>query len=166
MDFTSDAAALEAAINGLTADVTRDNSTNLNGAVQLGIGVVEQRMQDGSAGGVTQAGALVIFTHGTDQANRVSASVALSAVQATSVAIYSIGLRGEIDETFLSGIGKSGSAFADNSASLLGEFSGVGNQIEAMANSFYVLAYCSPRRAGVNNELVIRVRFDGDRPRP
>lgn len=161
MGFTDDAAALRAAIDGLTADVTRDNSTNLNGAVRLGIEVVEQRLQDGSLGGVIQAGALVIFTDGTDQASRVPAAAALSAVAASNIAIYSIGLRGEIDESFLSLIGRSGSAFADDAASLLGEFTGIGDQIEDMANSFYVLAYCSPRRAGVTNELTIRVAFDG-----
>ena len=160
MDFTTNGAALKAAIDGLTAAVTRDNSTNLNGAIQLGIDVVEQRMQEGSVGGITQTGALVIFTDGTDQANRVPGSAALLAVQATDIAVYSIGLRGEIDETFLSRIGRSGSAFADNTASLLSEFTGVGNQIEAMANSFYVLAYCSPRRAGVANQLTIRVTLD------
>lgn len=159
VNFTNDAAALKAAIDGLDSSVTRDNSTNLNGAVQLGIGVVEQRMQDGAAGGVTQAGALVIFTDGTDQANRVPASTALSAVAASTISIYSIGLRGEIDESFLTQIGRSGSAFADNASALLSEFTGVGDQIEAMANSFYVLAYCSPRRGGVNNTLTIRVRL-------
>jgi hypothetical protein len=157
MDFSTDAVALKAAIDGLTSDVTRDNSTNLNGAVRLGIQVVEQRLQDGAVGGVIQAGALVIFTDGTDQANRVPAAAALSAVASTSIAIYSIGLRGEIDEAFLSRIGRSGSAFADNSGALLGEFTSIGDQIEAMANSFYVLAYCSPRRAGLNNTLTIRV---------
>lgn len=161
MDFTDDEAALKAAIDGLTEEVTRDNSTNLNGAIQQGVAVVDQRMQDGAASGIAQAGAMVIFTDGTDQANRVPASAALSAVETSSIAFYSIGLRGEIDETFLSTIGKSGSAFADDSESLLAEFSGIGGQIEALANSFYVLAYCSPRRAGVSNQLTIRVDLDG-----
>jgi len=161
MDFTDDAAALKGAIDGLTADVTRDNSTNLNGAVQLGIEVVEDRLESAALSGVIQTGALVIFTDGTDQANRVQASTALAAVDASGIAVYSIGLRGEIDESFLSQIGRSGSAFADDSESLLGEFTGVGDQIEAMANSYYVLAYCSPRRAGVSNQLRIRVTQDG-----
>jgi VWFA-related protein len=161
MDFTDDEAALKAAIDGLTEDVTRDNSTNLNGAIQQGVSLVHQRMQDGSASGIAQAGALVIFTDGTDQANRVPASAALASVEASSIALYAIGLRGEIDEAFLSRIGRSGSAFADDSESLLSEFSGIGGQIEAMANSFYVLAYCSPRRAGLDNELTIRVDLDG-----
>ena len=157
LDFTDDAEGLKAAIEGLTADVTRDNSTNLNGAVQLGIQVVEERLEAGSPGGLIQTGALVIFTDGTDQANRVPAAAAVSAVDASGIAVYSIGLRGEIDETFLAQIGRSGSAFADDADALLGEFTGVGDQIEAMANSYYVLAYCSPRRAGVSNELRIRV---------
>lgn len=161
MDFTDDEAAITAAIDGLTEDVTRDNSTNLNGAIQQGVDLVDQRMQDGAASGIAQAGALVIFTDGTDQANRVPASAALTAVEESSIAFYSIGLRGEIDEAFLSTIGKSGSAFADNSESLLAEFSGIGGQIEALANSFYVLAYCSPRRAGVSNQLTIRVDLEG-----
>lgn len=161
MDFTDDEAAITAAIDGLTEDVTRDNSTNLNGAIQQGVGLVHQRMQDGAASGIAQAGALVIFTDGTDQANRVSASAALTAVEESNIALYSIGLRGEIDEAFLSTIGKSGSAFADNSESLLAEFSGIGGQIEALANSFYVLAYCSPRRAGASNQLTIRVDLEG-----
>jgi hypothetical protein len=157
MDFTTDATALEAAIDGLTADVTRDNSTNLNGAIQLGIGVVEERIQSAAPSGLTQTGALVIFTDGTDQASRVTSSAALAAVASTAIGVYSIGLRGEIDELFLSRIGRSGSAFADNTAALLSQFTGVGDQIEALANSFYVLAYCSPRRAGLDNQLTIRV---------
>jgi VWFA-related protein len=161
IDFTDDAEALDAAIEGMTEELTRDNSTNLNGAIQQGIGVVEERMQEGAATGVSQAGALVIFTDGTDQANRVTSTAALSAVDASRVAVYAIGLRGEIDETFLRRIGRSGSAFADNSESLLSEFSGIGGEIEAMANSFYVLAYCSPRRAGVSNELTIRLTHQG-----
>lgn len=160
MDFTDDADALVSAIDSLTADVTRDNSTNLNGAVQLGIETVEQRLVDVSQNGLIQSGALVIFTDGTDQANRVPASTALSSVQSSGIAIYSIGLRGEIDEAFLTQIGRSGSAFADDAESLLGEFSVVGDQIEALANSFYILAYCSPRRAGVSNQLTIRVTHD------
>lgn len=163
MDFSTDSVALKAAIDGLTSDVTRDNSTNLNGAVQLGIGVVEQRLQDGASSGLIQTGALVIFTDGTDQAARVSTSAALTAVATTNIALYSIGLRGEIDEAFLSQIGRSGSAFADGSAALLAQFAGVGDQIEAMANSFYVLAYCSPRRAGNNHTLTIRATLGSRR---
>lgn len=161
MDFTDDADALVEAIDSLTADVTRDNSTNLNGAVQQGIQTVEQRLQEAAVGGLIQSGALVIFTDGTDQANRVPASTALAAVQSTSIAVYSIGLRGEIDEAFLTQIGRSGSAFADDDESLLQEFSVVGDQIESLANSFYILAYCSPRRAGTANELTIRVEHQG-----
>lgn len=160
MDFSDDAVALREAIEGLTEDITRDNSTNLNGAVSLGIEVVEQRLIDASQGGASQAGALVIFTDGTDQAARVPATAAITAVDASTIEIYSIGLRGEIDEAFLSQIGRSGSAFADNAESLLEEFSGIGDQIEALANSFYVLAYCSPRRAGTNNQLTIRVTLE------
>ena len=161
--FTDEADSLKAAIQGLSEDITRDNSTNLNGAIQQGIGVVEDRMVEGAASGITQTGALVIFTDGSDQASRVPASEALAAVEASEIAVYSIGLRGEIDESFLTTIGRSGSAFADNSDALLSEFSGVGDQIEAFANSFYVLAYCSPRRAGLANQLTIRADFEGRR---
>lgn len=161
MDFSDDATALKAAIDALTEDVTRDNSTNLNGAIQQGVQIVERRMQDGAASGIAQAGALVVFTDGTDQANRVPASTALAAVDSTEIAVYAIALRGEIDEMFLGRVGRSGSAFADNTAGLLSRFSGIGGDIEALANSYYVLAYCSPRRAGVSNSLVIRVRHDG-----
>lgn len=160
-DFSGNADAIKDSIAALTADVTRDNSTNLNGAIRLGVEAVEDRMRDGAASGVAQAGALVVFTDGTDQANRVPASAALAAVDSSGIAIYSIGLRGEIDETFLRRIGRSGSAFADNSQALLSQFSGIGGRIEALANSYYVLAYCSPRRAGVNNQLTIRLRHNG-----
>lgn len=160
-DFSDDAAAIKDSIAALTEDVTRDNSTNLNGAIRLGIDAVEDRMREGAATGVSQAGALVVFTDGTDQANRVSASAALAAVDSTTIAMFSIGLRGEIDETFLSRIGRSGSAFADNSDTLLSQFSGIGGRIEALANSYYVLAYCSPRRGNASNQLTIRLRHQG-----
>lgn len=161
IDFTDDAAAIKDSIATLTQGVTRDNSTNLNGAIRLGIEVVEDRMRQGEAGGVSQAGALVVFTDGTDQANRVPTSAALAAVDSSTIAMFSIGLRGEIDETFLSRIGRSGSAFADNSDALLSQFSGIGGRIEALANSYYVLAYCSPRRGNATNQLTIRLRHQG-----
>jgi len=163
VDFTNDAETLKAAIEGLTEEITRDASTNLNGAIRDGVALVEERMADGAGSGIAQSGALVVFTDGTDQARRVSSSDALSAVEGTNISVYSIGLRGEIDEGFLNSVGSSGSAFADDRDALLEEFSGVGGLIGQMANSYYVLAYCSPRRDGVEHELTIRVTHGGQR---
>lgn len=69
--------------------------------------------------------------------------------------MFTIGLGGEIDEVILSSFGKNGFEMAADSLELKSSFLAVAEQLERQANSYYVLEYCSPKRAGEHSlELV------------
>lgn len=146
-EATTDTAALQGDIDGLSAYEVVDESTNLNGAVVEGLDKVDDALTR-LAGDAVKIGTLVVFTDGTDQAARVSNTTAVAAVRASSHSVYAIGLGGEVDSDHLANIGKSGVFVANDVAALQTAFSNVAQAIQARANSYYVLAYCSPKRAG------------------
>ena len=161
--FTVDPASLVAAIDGITEGLTVDNSTNLYGAVIQGLEVAGRRVSQLRREEVLSAGSVVLFTDGTDQANRVSRSDALRAVRRTGedLSVYTIGLGGEIDEQTLEEIGADGFASAGNLEELVPRFQEIADLVRDEARSYYLLEYCSPKRNGMN-ELGLRVS-DEDR---
>lgn len=155
---TASRADLTEAIAGINADMSSDNSTNLYGAVIQGVEVASQRLSQTRQLDEIGSSAVVIFTDGTDQANRASKGQAIEAVRNADrdIAFYTIGLGGEIDENVLGDIGKTSFVSAVNIGELLNSFREIGDLINNRANSFYLLEYCSPKRSG-NNQLTIEV---------
>jgi hypothetical protein len=92
--------------------------------------------------------ALVLFTDGTDQASRVDASVALARAKHSPVHLFSVGLGKEIDSSTLLAFGRDGSFTLDRADQLEGAFDAVAARVASLANRFYLLEYCSPRRGG------------------
>ena len=156
--LNADAATLKAAIDDITPEISADNSTNLYGAVMQGAEVATQRLTQTRQQDEIASGALVIFTDGTDQANRASLGQAMNAVENTDrdISFYTIGLGSEIDEGVLRDIGRNSFVSATNISELLESFREIGDLISNRANSFYLLEYCSPKRSG-NNQLTIEV---------
>jgi uncharacterized protein YegL len=151
-DFTTDLPAIAAVIDGITPEQI-DVSTNLNGAVVSGVRLLEDRRLAVEATGVLYTGALAIFTDGTDRAARVPEAEALEAAKDSDVSVFAIGLGSEIDVGYLGNIGRTGDvALAADLGGLDDAFAKVGQSISNLANSYYVLAYCSPSRAN-NHEL-------------
>lgn len=149
---------LTEAIDGIDANMSSDNSTNLYGAVIQGVEVATQRLSQTRQLDQIGSSAVVIFTDGTDQANRASKGQAIESVRNADrdIAFYTIGLGGEIDEAVLGDIGKTSFVSAVNIGELLNSFREIGDLINSRANSFYLLEYCSPKRSG-NNQLTIEV---------
>jgi uncharacterized protein YegL len=151
-DFTTDLVAVASIIDSITPEQI-DTSTNLNGAVVQGVRVLEERRLAVESTGVLYTGALAIFTDGTDRAARIPEAEALEAARDSDVSVFAIGLGSEIDEGYLKKLGKSGEvALAEDLGGLNDAFARVGQAISNLANSYYVLAYCSPSRAS-NHEL-------------
>ena len=73
------------------------------------------------------------------------------------MAIYTIGLGQEIDESVLRAIGKTSFVSAVNIGELLDKFKEIGDLINGRANSYYLLEYCSPKRSG-SNQLTIEAK--------
>lgn len=155
-DFTTDLPSIISAIDDISPEQI-DNSTNLNGAVVNGVQLLENRRLAVEGSGVLYTGALALFTDGTDRAHRVPDADALRAAKDSEVSVFAIGLGSEIDSSFLQGIGASGQVvLAPDLPHLSDAFAKVGHAISGLANSYYVLAYCSPSRAN-SHELSLSV---------
>ncbi|MEM9889021.1 MAG: VWA domain-containing protein, partial [Bacteroidota bacterium] len=102
-EFTSNKGALTDAVDSITPDISRDNSTDLFGAVIKGVEVIEDVFFEYQNDDRISAASVVVFTDGTDQAARFTEERALEAVGRVdeSISFYSIGLGNEIDEAVL-----------------------------------------------------------------
>lgn len=148
-NFTNDVNLLKAGIASLTDYTVVDRSTNLNGAIIDGLTILEAGLTSLGPDGLKD-GSLVVFTDGTDQATRRSDDDAIAKVQGSSHRVYTIGLGGEIDVNTLDLIGKDGLFFAPDEETLEQEFENAATAIRNAAQSNYILAYCSPKRAGTH----------------
>jgi len=163
--LTSEIAPLEAAINGITTDISNDPSTDLYGAVIKATAVADDVIDSFEEQEIFAAASVVVFTDGTDQAARFTKQQALESVRNadSDISFFTIGLGSEIDQQTLSQIGVTGSVVAENTAQLEQVFNTISDNVSGEANSFYLFEYCSPKRDGSGtSELVIQA-FDGDR---
>lgn len=153
---STNATTLKAAIDNISPQMSSDNSTNLYGAVIQGINIASQKLSQTRQLDEIASSAVVVFTDGTDQANRNTKGQALEAVKNADkdMSIYTIGLGQEIDEGTLRAIGKTSFVSAVNIGELLDRFKEIGDLINGKANSYYLLEYCSPKRNG-SNQLTI-----------
>lgn len=171
--FTSDRAALQRGLESLSASECSassdcaafsdrrtcagwrcvDDSTNLNGAL---ISTLDTLGAELSQSDVTwRDGAVVLFTDGTDQAARASSSAAQEAVLGSAQHVFTIGLGGEVDERALKGLGKDGYWPVAKADQLDAAFVDIAGRVASLANRFYVLEYCSPRRSGTHTLKVV-----------
>lgn len=150
MDFTSSRDSLLASIDGITSDISQDNSTDLYGAVIKGVNRIEDIFFEYQNDDISYAASVVVFTDGTDQAARYTEQQATNQVNSAdpNITFYTIGLGSEIDVDVLQSIGKSGFEFAENTNQLIETFEKIAGRISDDANSYYLFEYCSPKRNG------------------
>ena len=146
VNFTSDHDELNYAIHSLEDYEVYDPSTNLNGAVVEGLNLLNT-VAGAASDGSTEA-SMVVFTDGADMAGRVSNEEAALAVSATTHSVYAVGLGAAVDEAHMTDLGKDGYYNASDIEALESAFDGVATSIRDEASSIYILAYCSPKRAG------------------
>lgn len=163
-DLTSSATELTAAIDGITADISNDPSTDLYGAVIKSTSIAEGLIAANNQASVIGAASVVLFTDGTDQASRYTEQAALNEVDDANrnISYFTIGLGAEIDTDVLEQIGKTASVFAGNKEELETTFNQISQRVSEQANSFYLFEYCTPKRDGSgNNNLVIQLSDGG-----
>ncbi len=173
VDFTDDAGALQAGLRSLeTVECTSgadcagfadhrtcagwrcvDDSTNLYGAVVSTLDTLEARLAMTDV--PWHDAALVLFTDGSDQASRVDASVALARAKASPVHLFSVGLGTDVDVATLAAFGRDGTFTLDTAEQLRTAFDTVATRVASLANRFYLLEYCSPRRGGQHTLKVV-----------
>jgi len=152
-------AAASSGVDRLRGFRPRDPSTNLNGAVIEAIRVLQGRM----AGSPTPLtfGSLVVFTDGTDRAQRVKREQLHRELQAaTGISILAIGVGAEIDQKELGAIGRDGFIYSADRAQIASVFDQAAARIEAYSRRYYLLGYCSPARAG-EHDLRIEASAEG-----
>ncbi|MFV1885155.1 MAG: VWA domain-containing protein, partial [Balneola sp.] len=160
--FTANRDSLAASIDAINQSISNDNSTNLNGAVVQGLSIMNSRLTEARQNpDISAAGALVIFTDGTDQASRVSTRDAQNAVRNAGKdnAVFTIGLGDEIDEDILKSFGRDGFELAENSFDLNSVFLSTAQRVESESKSFYVLEYCTPKRSG-EHTIELRANYE------
>ena len=146
---TSNASSSVGSLGGFRA---KDPSTNLNGAVVAAIATLEKQLDKAPV--PLRFGTLVIFTDGTDHANRVSHQQLMQALDAVDFEVFVIGVGAEIDERELKAIGRTGAALSKNPGEVGTSFDQIAARIEGFSKRFYLLSYCSPARAG-DHELKV-----------
>jgi hypothetical protein len=151
-DFTGSADGAQARADSLSGFKSKDPSTNLNGAIIQGLEVLDQGLE--KAENPLRMGTLVVFTDGTDRAARVPKDEMLQAVRDTPYEVFAIGLGDELSEGDLESFGKSGTAMAKDSSEIQAAFETIGERIEQLTRSYYLLSYCSPARAGVHTVTI------------
>jgi hypothetical protein len=144
--FTDQPGSAKAGVQQLATFRPRDPSTNLNGAVVKALDELDSAL--GKASQPLKFGTLVVFTDGTDRADRVPEATMRQHIRDKPFEVYAIGLGAEIKEPLLNEIGKSGTAMAGDRTAIVKAFDDVGTRVEARTRSYYLLSYCSPARAG------------------
>jgi hypothetical protein len=159
VDFTNNVTLLQNGIQGLQSYVVVDKSTNIYGAVEEAIRILDSRPKDSKD--VIHATSLIVFTDGTHRAGTGKTGYpewerVYSKVVETDHSIFTIGLGGEINKEELENIGKSGSVVAKKAGDLPDAF----KELVDFANSSYVITYCSPARAGTH-ALAVQANWKG-----
>ena len=155
VDFTTDKSTF-GALESLKTRVSTDTSTNLNGSIADALALLDQRFKDSTA--LHFEGTVTVLTDGEDQASRVSTDGILQAMEATEHSVYAIGLGGGINVDTLSEIGKDGFFQLADLSTISEPFGAIASTLIAASQNYYVIGYCSPKRAGVHG---IQLRVDG-----
>jgi hypothetical protein len=143
--------------SSLQSYVVKDRSTNLNGMIEVGLYALDTLAKGYERSGVLFHGNLVLFTDGSDQAQRVSSQKALDLAERSEHSLYSVCLGDEVDKGFHNSFARQGAYFINGKSELQSSFQNVANKLlegasEALSlsRSSYVLTYCSLRRSGTS----------------
>jgi hypothetical protein len=147
-------------LNSLESFQSRDPSTNLNGAVVQALHELDKSMRTSDV--PVRFGTLVVFTDGTDRANRVPLQEMVDAVEASPNQVYAIGVGNEIDDSTLSRVGKTGYIRVEDSSASAAAFNEIGERIVRFTKRYYLLSYCTPARAG-KHKVTVEAVHDGDK---
>lgn len=122
-----------------------DASSNLNSAVVEALAQLDARLM--TAQKPIRIGTLVVFARGPDLAGRVQEHVMSDAIRQSPHLMYAISIKNT--PGFHAGnLAKTGSFEAETATSLDSAFDSAGTRVADSVNSYYLLSYCSPARAG------------------
>lgn len=161
--FTETEGALKGGLSGLRSYKPKDPSTNLNGAVVQGLGVLKKGLDAEKK--PLKFGTLVVFSDGADRAGRVTQDEMLQELdreeyQHFEMFAIGIGDQSELESARLSDIGRDGTELGQDQAKVKQAFEKIASKIEAHSKRFYLLSYCTPSRRG---QHVVRIEVASER---
>jgi hypothetical protein len=127
---------------GVKKLTSRDASRDLNGAVLAGLAELDRSEADRKP---IHLGTLVVFSRGPDLAGRTERSKLDDGLDVTKHDVIGVGI-GE-DTPYL-GFARGGVIHAQNADTLPIAFEEAGARVAATHAKYYLVAYCSPARAG------------------
>jgi hypothetical protein len=159
--FTEAQGSVQGGLEGLRKYKPKDPSTNLHGAVVEGLKELKEELEKDKR--PLKFGTLVVFSDGTDRANRVTRDdmkKAMGEDQYEHYEIYAVGVGAEIEKANLEDIGRDGTELVSDQAKVKEAFDKIAAKIEAHMKRFYLLSYCSPARAGEHEVKIVANRKD------
>lgn len=136
-----------------------DSSSNLNSAVIEALAQLDARLM--TAQKPIRIGSLIVFGRGPDLAGRVADSKMTETLDESKDLVFSIGVK-DVPGFRASRIGKSGTFEADSPASLVHAFDEAGGRVGDIVARYYLLAYCTPARAGQRSVRIKVVTTDDE----
>jgi hypothetical protein len=159
--FTEAQGSVEGGLEGLRKYKAKDPSTNLHGAVVEGLKELKKELDKDKR--PLKFGTLVVFSDGTDRANRVSRDEMKKAIGADEYEhyeIFAVGVGAEIEKARLDEIGRDGTELVADQTKVKDAFDKIAAKIEAHMKRFYLLSYCTPARAGQHELKITANRKD------
>lgn len=147
--FTEAQGSVEGGLEGLRKYKPKDPSTNLHGAVIEGVKELKKQLDKDKK--PLKFGTLVVFSDGTDRANRATRDQMkdeLGKDEYENYEMFAIGVGAEIQKAQLEDIGRDGTELATDQAKVKEAFEKVAARIERHMKRFYLLSYCTPARKG------------------
>jgi hypothetical protein len=160
--FATGESSLKNGLAALRSFKPRDPSTNLNGAVIESLQVLDKQMAKATQ--PLRFATLVVFTDGSDRAHRVTHEALEKALDDSEGrrSVFVIGVGGELDQSELRSIGRTGVILAKDLAAVKDAFDRVAARVEGFTKSFYLFSYCSPARDGQHDvRIQANARHDG-----
>lgn len=134
------------AVAGLASYTSHDPSRDLRGAITQALDQLDVRLMQVKK--PVRVGTLVVFTEGPDLAGRVTADKLDDVLDKTPYQILAVGIGEDKGDFSLKSIGRNGVVRAPNADALGPTLSNAGMQVSRNYDSYYLVAYCSPARAG------------------
>jgi hypothetical protein len=147
--FTEAQGSVEGGLEGLRSYKPKDPSTNLHGAVVEGLRELKKELDKDKK--PLKFGTIVVFSDGTDRANRVTRKEMKEEIGKDEYENYdkfAIGVGAEIEKANLNDIGVDGTELVSDQAKVKEAFERVAARIESHMKRFYLLSYCTPARKG------------------
>jgi uncharacterized protein YegL len=154
VNFTSNKSELVNSIDKITAQLAKDNSTDLYGTVVRASTVAADRVKEFTQQKIISGAAVVFFTDGNDEANRSTKQDALNAISSTqkiskSIKFLSVGIGPTTNLRDLKDFGYNGFFPAQEKSQLAEVFKQIAQLVFNFANSYYIFEYCSGKRNGI-----------------